>query len=296
MGADVRNKKWLGYMLYVVLVALFLLYFLFPVNAVEEFLAYSVSRINPGLAFQAAEIRPKIPAGLHIVEGRVYLLEAPGQTVFEADDLYIAPQLLKVISGNYFFTVKGEAYGGKIDGSIHIAGKDAGAFGSEVTFNDLNLEDYAFLAQKFTHRLSGSLSGGVVYGSNQTENTGGSGRGDLHLSGGRLQFQAPVFGVSGIDLQNFDLGMELSGGKITIVKADLAGQEVKASLTGTIQLQDDIVLSQLNLKGTLEFMAEFYKSHPDIFELLRSMKKRVRRGQYFFAITGTLGAPRFMLL
>ena len=35
---------------------------------------------------------------------------------------------------------------------------------------------------------------------------------------------------------------------------------------------------------------------PEIRELLKSMKKRVKRGQYFFAITGTLGEPRFRLL
>ena len=296
MASKEKNKIWLGYMLYVVLVAFFLLYFLFPVSTVEEFVAHSVSRISPGLAFQAAKIRPWIPARLRIVEGRLYLRQAPEQPVFEADKLYITPQLLKVIRGDYFFTLEGEAYRGKIAGSIHIAGKDTGAFGTEVTFSDFNLEDYDLLAQKFAHQLSGSLNGGIVYGSNPAGSVGGSGRADLHLRGGRLQFQAPVFGISAIDLQNIDLGLELSGRKVTIVSAELAGQEVKASMTGTIQLQDDIELSQINLKGTMEFLADFYQSHPDIFELLRTMKKRVRRGQYFFAITGTLGAPRFMFL
>jgi type II secretion system protein N len=296
MALEVKNKKWLGYTVYVVLVALFLLYLLFPVSAVEEFVAHSVTRINPDLAFKAAKIKPWIPAGLRIVEGRIYLRDAPGQPVFEADKLYIAPQLLKLIRGDYFFTLEGEAYGGEIAGSIHAAGKGSAAFGTEVSFSDFNLGDYDLLAQKFTHRISGSLSGGIVYGSSPAGNAGGSGRADLHLSGGQLQFQAPVFGISSIDLQSIDLGMELSGRKVTIVRAELAGQEVKASMTGTIQLQENVELSQVNLKGTLEFLAEFYKNHPDILELLRSMKKRVRRGQYFFAITGTLGTPRFMLL
>jgi type II secretion system protein N len=296
MDADKRNKKWLGYMLYVFLVALFLLYVLFPVKAVEEFLSHSVIRINPGLAFQAAKIRPKIPVGLRIVGGRFYLREVPEQTFFEADTLYIVPQLLKAMRGAYFFTLEGEAYRGEIEGSINMAGKNTGAFGAEVTFSDFILEDYDLLVQKFAHQLSGSLSGGIVYGTVPAGNAGGSGRADLHLSEGRLQFQEPVLGVSGIDLQKIDMGLELDGGKVTIVMTELAGREVKATMTGTIQLQDDIENSQLNLKGTMEFLAEFNKSHPEIFEFLRSMKKRVRRGQYFFAITGTLGAPKFMFL
>jgi len=296
MALEITNKKWLGYMLYVILVALFLLYFLFPANAVEEFVANSVSSINPDLAFQAAKIRPWIPAGLRVTEGRLYLRDAPQMTVFEADNLYIAPQVLKVIQGDYSFTLKAKAYKGEIAGSIQAPGKGTGAFETKVRFRDFNLGDYDLLAEKFAHRISGSLSGDIVYGIDPASNAGGSGRADLSLTAGKVQLQAPVFGISSVDLQSFELGMELSGRKVTIVRADMAGQKVKAIMTGTIQLQEKIELSQLNLKGTLEFLAEFSKNHPDVLELLRSMKKRTRRGQYFFAITGTLGAPSFSLL
>ena len=59
-----------------------------------------------------------------------------------------------------------------------------------------------------------------------------------------------TFGISSVDLQNIDLGLELGNREITIVKAELSGVEVKGSMTGTIQLQSDIMRSQLNLKGT----------------------------------------------
>jgi DNA polymerase I-like protein with 3'-5' exonuclease and polymerase domains len=67
-------------------------------------------------------------------------------------------------------------------------------------------------------------------------------------------------------------------------------------MTGSIQLQNDMRLSQLNLRGTLEPLAEFYKNYPEVRELLKAMKKRVKRGQYFFTLTGTLGDPKFKLL
>ena len=38
MAFAVKNKKWLGYALYVVLVTLLLLYYLFPSQTVEEFI------------------------------------------------------------------------------------------------------------------------------------------------------------------------------------------------------------------------------------------------------------------
>jgi len=296
MSSDNTKRKWLGYALYVFLVSLFLFYFLFPVNAVEEFAANYVSRINPALTFQASKIRPWVPAGLRVSEGRVYLRHGLEKPVFEIDKLYIAPQALKVIKGDYSFTLEGKAYKGEITGLIHATGKNTGGFETDVMFKNFDLGDYDLLAEKFAHSISGSLSGGIVYNSGPSSNAGGSGRADLRLTAGKLQFQEPVFGISSVDLQSIDLGMEINGRHVTIVRAELAGQEVKASMTGTIQLQENIELSQLDLKGNLEFLAEFYRNYPEIFELLRSMKKRVRRGQYFFAITGTLGAPKFMLL
>jgi type II secretion system protein N len=291
-----KNRKWLGYTLYVAVVTLFLLYFLFPAKVVEEFVSNSLSRINTDFAFQAEQIKPWIPAGLRVVKGRLYLRDAPDPPVFEADSLYIGPKLLKLLTGDFDFTMKGKAYQGEINGWAHNIGNGGQGFDSEVKFTDLNLDDYELLAKKMPHKISGNLSGEIVYSSETSNNTGGNGKADLRLKSGQIQLQAPLFGISSLDLQSIEVGMELSGRKVTIVKAEMAGQEVKASMTGTIQLQQRIELSQLNLKGTMEFLAEFSKNHPDILELLRTMKKRARRGQYFFAITGTLGAPRFALL
>jgi type II secretion system protein N len=296
MASEVTNRKWLGYTVYIVLVALFLLYFLFPSSAVKEFVENSVSRINPDLIFRSAKITPWIPPGLRVVEGRVYLRDIPESPVFKADSLYIYPQLLKIIRGDYSFTLEGKAYKGEIAGAVQASGENKGGLDTEVTFSDFNLGEYDFLAKKSAHKISGKLSGGIVYGSGSAGNAGGNGKADLRLTAGQVQFQKPIFGISSVDLQNIELGMELSGRKVTIVRAELTGQEVKASMLGTIQLQENIELSQLNLKGSMEFLAEFSKNHPDIFDLLRSMKKRVRRGQYLFVITGTLGDPIFSFL
>ena len=67
-------------------------------------------------------------------------------------------------------------------------------------------------------------------------------------------------------------------------------------MTGSIKLHKDVRLSRLNLKGTVEPLAEFYKNYPEVRELLKAMRKRVKRGQYFFTVTGTLGNPEFKLL
>ncbi len=149
--------------------------------------------------------------------------------------------------------------------------------------------------EKLKHRIMGKLSGEIVYAmillALQAER-----QGHLRLNDGQLQLQTPMFGFSSVDLQNIDMEVELHNGKITTVSTELAGSEVKGSMNGFIQLQADIKRSQLNLTGTLEPLAEFYKNYPEIRELLKSMRKRVKRGQYFFAITGTLGEPRFKLL
>lgn len=296
MAPDAKNKKWLGYALYVVLVTAMLLYYLFPAQAVEEFLDNSVSRINPEFAFKAEKIRPWIPAGLRITAGKIYLSNTPDPAVFKTDSFFIGPQILKLVKGEYSFDLDGKAYKGDINGTLHFTGAEKDVFASEITFRNFALAEYNFLTEKFKHRLSGNLSGEIAYSNKSAGTAGGSGRLDLRLRDGRLQFSVPLFNISSLDLQSIKLEAELNRRQITIIKAELAGPEANGSMTGSIQLQKDISLSQLNLKGTLEPLPEFYKNHPEIRELLKAMKKRVKRGQYFFTLTGTLGDPKFKLL
>jgi len=295
MASGEKNKKWLGYTLYVVLVTIVLLFYLFPVQAVEKFLDNSVSRMNPEFAFNAEKIRPWIPAGLRITAGKIYLNNTPEPAVFKTDTLFVGPQILKLVKGEYSFDLDGTAYNGDINGTLHFRGKDKD-ISSEIFFRDFTLADYTFLNEKFKHRLIGNLSGEIVYGNESAGLAGGSGKADLRLSNGQLQFQDPVLNISSVDLQMIKLEAELNRRQITIIKAELAGREVNGSMTGSIQLQKDIHLSQLNLKGTLEPLPEFYTNHPEIRELIKAMKKRVKRGQYFFTLTGTLGDPKFKLL
>ena len=295
MASGTKNNKWLGYTLYVVLITVLLLYYLFPAQAVEKFIDNSVSRINQEFAFKAEKVGPWIPAGLQITAGEIYLSNTPEPVVFKADSLFVKPQILKLLKGEYSFDLDGKAYKGDINGTFHLTGENKD-IASKITFSDLALADYSFLAEKYKHRVIGNLSGEIVYGNKFAGEAGRSGKVVLRLTSGQLQFQAPILNITSVDLQSIKLEAEFSRGEITIIKAELAGSEVNGSMTGSIQLQKDIRLSQINLKGTLEPLAEFYKNYPEIRELLKAMKRRVKRGQYFFAVTGTLGDPKFKLL
>ncbi|KPK25972.1 MAG: hypothetical protein AMJ61_10320 [Desulfobacterales bacterium SG8_35_2] len=287
-----KNKKWLGYTLYVVLVTLALLYYLFPSQAVEEFVDNSIRRINPALGFKAEKIGPWVPAGMRISGGLVYVNGSPVTPVFKTDTMYIMARILKLIRGNYSFGLDAKAYSGEINGRFDSKDDNGETFESELVFKDLDLAGYEFPTGRFQHKITGLVSGDIAY---NNDSAGENGRAKLRLNNGRLQFQVPIFGVNSIDLQNIDIELELQNRRIKIEKAELSGSEVKGVLNGFILLDSDITLSQLKLTGTLEPLAEFYKNYPEIRELLKSMNKRVKRGQYFYSITGTLGAPAFTL-
>jgi type II secretion system protein N len=295
MASDSKNKKLLGYAAYFVLITAILLYFLFPADSVEELLNNSVSRVNPEFNFKAEKIRPWIPAGLRISSGQIYLGNTTGVAVFDADSLSVTPQLLKFFKGEYSVELDGSAYKGDINGTLHFTAVDK-SIASEIIFRDVVLEEYGFLAEKFESRVFGSLSGEIVYSNESADIAGGSGSIDLRLRDGRLQFQAPVFNITALDLQNIKVEAKLNRREINIVKAELQGPEVNGSMTGSIKLHKDMRKSQLNLRGTLEPLTQFYQNYPEIRELLKTMKKRVKRGQYFFTITGTFGEPIFNLL
>jgi len=293
MAFAAKNKKWLGYILYVILVMAALLYFLFPAQAVEELIDDSVSTMAPDFGFKAEKIRPGLPAGLQIKTGRIYRKDTGEIELIKADALYVGPRIMKLVRGERSFELSGSAYNGDINGSLNF--KEGAAVDSELTFKDFDLAQYEYLTRRLKHKVTGKLSGDIVY-SREAANTGNNGKFDLRLTDGQLLLQNQIFGIGSVDLQSIDLELELRSQQITVVRAELAGAEVRASMTGSIQLQPDIQRSQLNLKGTVEPLAEFYRKYPEVRELLKSMRKRVKRGQYFFAITGTLGEPRFRLL
>ena len=296
MAFNVKDKKWLGYFVYVVLVTGFLLYVLFPAATVEEFIDNSVSRVNPELSFKAGQIRPWLPVGLRLVEAKVYSGDNSQSPLFRAESFYVGPEIVKLFKGESRFQLDGQAYKGEIHGWLDLSDENKKSLAGEINFKNFDLASHELLAKKFYYRIIGSADGNITFSGNSANIDDINGKVVLRLSDGQLQFQEPIFGIASVDMKSVEFELELNNRQVNIIKAELGGAEIKGSLSGSIQLQKDIMQSSLNLKGTLEPLAEFYKNNPGIRELLKNMKKRVKRGQYFFAITGTLDDPRFKLL
>lgn len=296
MAFNVKDKKWLGYFVYVVLVTGFLLYVLFPAATVEEFIDNSVSRVNPALSFKAGQIRPWLPVGVRLVAAQVYSGDNSQSPLFKAESFYVGPQIVELFKGESRFQLDGKAYKGEIHGWFDLPDENKKSLAGEITFANFDLAAHELLAEKFYYRVIGRAAGNITFSGKSANIDDLNGKIVLRLADGQLQFQEPIFGIASVDMKSVEFELELNNRQVNIIKAELGGAEIKGSLSGSIQLQKDIMQSSLNLKGTLEPLAEFYKNNPNIRELLKNMKKRVKRGQYFFAITGTLDAPRFKLL
>jgi len=296
MAFKVKDKKWLGYFIYVVLVTGFFLYVLFPAATVEEFINNSVRQVNPGLTFNAGRIRPWLPAGLRFTQAKVYAEGKSQSPIFSAASIFAGPKVLKLLQGEQRFQLDGQAYSGKMNGWLELPGKNKELLAGEISFDNFDLAAHEILAKELNYRIIGRAGGNITFKDNPGNDDDISGKAVLRLSQGQLQFQEAIFGIGSVDLQSVELELELNNRQVNVVKAALSGSEIKGSVSGSIQLQKDIMQSSLNLRGTLEPLAEFYKNNPDIRELLKNMKKRVKRGQYSFTINGTLDDPRFKLL
>ena len=296
MAFNIKDKKWLGYFVYIVLVTGFLLYVLFPAATVEEFIDNSVSRVNPELSFKAGQIKPWLPVGVRLVEAKIFSGDNGQSPLFRAESFYVGPQIVELFKGESRFQLDGQAYTGEIHGWLGLADENKKSLAGEINFKNFDLASHELLANKFDYKIIGSAAGNITFSGNAANIDDLNGKVVLRLSNGQLQFQEAIFGIASIDMKSVEFELALNNRQVNIVKAELGGAEIKGSLSGSIQLQKDIMQSSLNLKGTLEPLAEFYKNNPSIRELLKNMKKRVKRGQYFFAITGTLDAPRFKLL
>jgi type II secretion system protein N len=120
----------------------------------------------------------------------------------------------------------------------------------------------------------------------------GSGDANLRLSQGKVELLQPLLNFESIEFNEMEIEMALKQQKINVTRLELKGQELQGTLSGTITLKEEFAKSSLDLRGTIEPFAAFFKSTPGTHDTVKLFKQRLKRGILSFVIRGTLGEPR----
>ncbi len=290
-----KSFKTIGYILYAVLTAVVLLYVRFPSASLQATMAQRAERMTPPILLKTESLDPAFPPGVHLKGPSFFLKDTPRAAVFESKALSIHPEMTALLTGKGNWRFDAAAYGGTIRGRVSLK-NDGSINGFDLSFENIRIQDYAFLPDFGIGNFSGRLNGKVSFNGPLNRFTAGDGTGKIHISEGNLDLLTPILGLEAIPFGDLKAGFTLKKGAVHLSSVTLDGKGFQGSLAGTVYLNRIVDRSRLNLKGTIEPIApylETLKGGPALLSLFTSGPNKTKRS---FVIQGTLRSPRFRFI
>ena len=91
-------KTRISWAIYIICAALFFFYYLFPSDAIKEYLADQIRQAQPYLTVKISRLKPAFPPGLKLYNVSVYHLD---QTIAGLDNLKISPDILSLKGSSF---------------------------------------------------------------------------------------------------------------------------------------------------------------------------------------------------
>lgn len=289
-----KNGKWLGYLVYTMVLTTGLLYYRFPSDAIQAYLVSEAANADPPMVLTMGTLRPGFPPRLDLVDAAISLRETPQQALIQAGSISIAPAPWSFIAGAPRYHVDAHAYNGNIEGHVSLERHAVNApFAVSLRLKGLHIGLHPYVLSLLGRDVSGVLDGDIHYAGLPNSITDGAGEGILSISDGRVKLLQPILGLEAIDFDRLNMKLALKDRRLSLAHVELEGRSIKGELSGTVMLNADISRSRLDLKGTLEPLGgllETMKGNTATLSFLRQGLKKLHRS---FVIQGTFKNPVF---
>ena len=284
------TKKTLFYTTYIIGITVLFLYYLFPSDAVKDYVAYKMSLGSPDISVTIDHVSPVLPPGINLHDVGI----AHGDKVLiDLDSVKITPGWLSVFSSTKTTNFKGRLNAGTVDGTTQVdSSSEQGAEKIEGTISGVQVQGIPALQGLTAHKISGSLGGDFIIAGTWPDRTM---TGQLTLSDSRINFDQPVVGLPSLEFIKIDADLALSKDNLAIKKLSARGNQLDADISGTIALNEGGRQNALDLNGSISphhgFLAKMKNSIPASFLLQKTAGNKA----ISFTIGGTVEAPAFRL-
>lgn len=249
---SLRLGRSIGYGLFALIVLAAVLYVRVPANFLERFIVSRITEGRPDLAVTLADARLRFPPGLRMDHLVIRFLDR-GSTSVEFERISASAAVSQLFFGRLVFLVEARAYGGDIRGNVSFVHRFSvsGPVRADLTFSDVNLGGCSYAEALSGRRIDGLLSGALLYDGRVEDAVNGRGRLDITLRDGSIRLLNPVFGLERLDFSRADGEAALENRTLNIRSLRLAGTGLQGTLSGQVFLENDVLKSRLDLKGTL---------------------------------------------
>ncbi|MGD9180488.1 MAG: type II secretion system protein GspN [Desulfobacterales bacterium] len=277
----------ISWAIYILCATLFFFYYLFPSDAIKEYLADRVRLAHPYLTVKISRVKPAFPPGLKLYSVSVYHL---GEAIAGLDDLKISPDIVSLFLATTHLRFEGNGYGGILKGRADIIKKSPDReVIVDADLTGIQVNQIEALSVVTTHKISGNLEGALTFKSN-TPNPMLTG--DLTLMGGQIEFSPPVFNQNVIRFDSIEAELALNSRSLTINRCQLEGNQLEADVAGSINFSGPSARKILNLSGTVKpHEALLAKLGQNVPELLKG--SNLENQGFPFKIKGPMDSPRY---
>lgn len=280
-------KSKILWVFYIICVALFFFYTLFPSDTIKEYLIDQIRQTQPNLTVKISRVKPAFPPGLKLFEVSVNHL---GRNIAGLENLKISPDILSLFTDTTHLSFKGNGYGGTLKGRVDIIKKSANR---EVMIDadlaGIQVDQLEALSAVTTHKISGNLDGTLEFKANAPHQTLS---GDLTLTDGQIELSPPILNQNVIPFNTIETDLMLNGLSLTINRCELEGNQLDADVAGSIKFSGRSARKILNLSGTLRpheaLLAKLGKNVP---QLLKGSK--LGNQGLPFKIKGPMDSPQY---
>jgi type II secretion system protein N len=292
-----KNRLWLAYTLYGILLTLGLLYILFPSQDVKYYLEARAEDSGIPVRVSIGDVSPSLVFGLNLRTTELSHRAAPEDIILRADRLFVRPGLWSYLQGKMKVCFEGHLDDGSLKGCVHFNENDSETpFSTSMTFHDIPLGESEYLADLIGRRLRGSLGGSFTYDGQIESLMEGEGEADFRLSSGRIELQEPVLNLDAVDFDDVSVKLTLTKRRIELTRVELKGPDIYGTLTGTISIRREFMNSGLNLTGTMDPSQSFFEGSEGASVRVNLRGQSLGGGPVPFRVRGTLKNPRFDLI
>jgi type II secretion system protein N len=288
-----KKRKWFGYTIYCTMLTVLLLYYRFPSGELRDYLRVAVSNLNTPILLSVDRVTPWLPFGLRLEKTEFTLKDSPTTRIFWSDSLLVKPDLWSFLKKENRYCFECMAYGGDARGCVLFSENNVSApFSTEVEVENVQIGDNEYINGLLGRMINGNLSGTMHYSGQRKDLISGNGGANLTLADGSVELLLPILGMNSISFSEIIVHIALNKRKINLDRFDLSGPQLKASLSGNINLRRRISGSTLDLKGAIEPYPAFFNGAAGGSSTMGILTQRLKTGTLRFIIRGTLREPK----
>jgi len=242
-----RLKKWFLYFIFVTTTMVFLIYYLFPSDAVKRYIIFKIHQINPDLEVSIGHVLPTFPPGLKLASVN---FEYFGNRMLDAEEMRVVPRLASLLRARRIFLFSLNAYGGSIIGQADIAARNKnGRFDMEAIISGMQLADIPVIKNLTAVKFSGVLGMEISYQSGPKNPH--TLRARLEMLDIELQSEKLFLNLDFMAFERIEAYLSMRDGRMELESCNFTGDQFDGMLSGFGVLKNPVNKSTIMLSGRL---------------------------------------------